>query len=409
MNTKEYKLIIKQSYETFEIHGYGFCGGSAGASCSQDDYLAEDGGDTPVTGQTQTYTFTVSPDIVMEGDARTRSEGTDAEKPTRCFMQVFDSDDLTPSTLYNGTKEGDSYTFTVTLASDKSYDYCFYADNDNYRISDLNNITWPNTGDVVAYAHVLSGKSGDIETSVTLKHIVTKITLKHIGSPFTVAAGEEFKISFPCANTFDVLNNAASTGNGYEDFTYTFAEGKTINDGDEVCSFYTIVPYQVENNPDITLNLHQLTQTISSIEWKINSHVTLQGDLSEDNPKWGATSEYVQKQIDFFFKKEDGTSEGTLRDFYYFYLPPGNIADLEAVLSAIFHKNVELNLTQFATIFYEVLDNDYTFAVSNNTIIMDLTIYINDSVTYVIRYDASYSADYENFSVVSNKLNQSTE
>ena len=57
------------------------------ASCSQDDYLAEDGGDTPVTGQTQTYTFTVSPDIVMEGDARTRSEGTEEEKPTRCFMQ----------------------------------------------------------------------------------------------------------------------------------------------------------------------------------------------------------------------------------------------------------------------------------------------------------------------------------
>ena len=59
-------------------------------SCSQDELL-DDGGDTPVTGQTQTYTFTVSPDIVMEGDAKTRSEGTEEEKPTRCFMQVFDS------------------------------------------------------------------------------------------------------------------------------------------------------------------------------------------------------------------------------------------------------------------------------------------------------------------------------
>ena len=38
-------------------------------SCSQDELL-DDGGDTPVTGQTQTYTFTVSPDIVMEGDAK---------------------------------------------------------------------------------------------------------------------------------------------------------------------------------------------------------------------------------------------------------------------------------------------------------------------------------------------------
>ena len=292
------------------------------ASCSQDE-LPGEGGDTPAPGQTQTYTFTVSPDIVMEGDAKTRSEGTDAEKPTRCFMQVFDNNVPVNTSAIQGVKDGDSYTFTVTLASDKSYDYCFYADNGNYDISDLRNITWPNTGDVVAYAHKLNGKPGDIETSVTLKHIVTKITLKHIGDSFTVTAGEEFKITFPCADAYNVLDDAASTGNGYEDFTYTFSEEKNISDGDEVCSFYTIVPYQVENNPDITLNLHQLTQTISGIEWEINSHVTLQGDLSEDNPKWGATSEYAQKQINYFFKQKDGTtSEGTLDGgVYRFYLP----------------------------------------------------------------------------------------
>ena len=374
------------------------------ASCSQDE-LPGDGGDTPVTGQMQTYT-----DIVMEGEAETRSEGTEEEKPNRCFMQVFDSDDLTPSTLYEGKKDGDSYTFTVTLASDKSYDYCFYADNGNYMITDdLRNITWPNTGTVVAYAHVLSGKPGDIETSVTLKHIVTKITLKHIGDPFAVAADEEFKISFPCADAYDVLNNAASTGNDYEDFTYTFAEGKDIDDGDEVCSFYTIVPYQVENNPDITLNLHHLKQTISSIEWKINSHVTLQGDLSEDNPKWGATKEYVEKQIDFFFEKEDGTSEGYLEDgVYKFYLSFGNITDLEKVLSAIFHKNVELDFTN-NIIFGEELDNDYIFVIRNDSVSGCLNIFINDGLIYVISY-ADYNSDnYANFSDVSNKLKNQTE
>ena len=296
------------------------------ASCSQDDYLAEDGGDTPVTGQTQTYTFTVSPDIVMEGDARTRSEGTEEEKPNRCFMQVFDDDVPVNTSIKEGAKEGDSYTFTITLASDKSYDYCFYADNGTANITDLRNITWPNTGNVVAYAHKLSGKPDAIETSVTLKHIVTKITLKHIGDPFTVAADEEFKITLPCADTYNVLSNTASVENGYENFTYTFAEEKIINDGDEVCSFYTIVPYQVENNPDITLNLHQLTQTISGIEWKSNSHVTLQGDLSEDNPKWGATKEYVEKQIDFFFKDEEGNPVGDLEGgVYQFYLSRENM------------------------------------------------------------------------------------
>ena len=40
------------------------------------------------------------------------------------------------------------------------------------------------------------------------------------------------------------------------------------------------------------------------------------------------------------------TSEGTLEGgVYRFYLQEENMADLEAVLSAIFHKNVKLDLT----------------------------------------------------------------
>ena len=308
------------------------------ASCSQDELL-EDGGDTPVTGQTQTYTFTVSPDIVMEGDARTRSEGTEEEKPTRCFMQVFDSElNVVKDRVMENITDG-SCTFEVQLATGKEYQVAFYADNSNAPVrNDLTNIQYdPSSGKVVAYGELVKGKPENMNSTVTLKHIVTKITLKHIGDLFAVRAGEEFKITFPCADVYDVLNNVASTGNGYKDFTYTFTEGKTINNGDEVCSFYTIVPYQVENNPDITLNLHQLTQTISGIEWKVNSHITLQGDLSEDNSKWGATKEYVEKQIDFFFKNENGDPVGFLEgDVYRFYLPEEKITDLEAVFKCYF-------------------------------------------------------------------------
>lgn len=206
------------------------------------------------------------------------------------------------------------------------------------------------------------------------------------------------------------MDNTASTVNGYEEFTYTFAEEKTINNGDEVCSFYTIVPIDVESWSDITLNLHQLTQTISGIEWNINSHVTLQGDLSESNPKWGATSEYVKDKIDFFFKDENGDPEGTETGsdgVYRFYLPLENITDLEKVLSAIFHKNVKLNLTN-GTIFNEVLDNDYTFAIMNELMNDCLNILINGTQTYVISY-AAWSNNYENFSNVSNKLKNQTE
>ena len=81
---------------------------------------------------------------------------------------------------------------------------------------------------------------------------------------------------------------------------------------------------------------------------------------------------------------------------------------MEAVLSAIFHKNVKLDLTQSYIIFEEVLDNDYTFRIINNQSSKYLDIYINTNKVYKVSYnpDDDY---YANFSVVSNKLKNQTE
>ena len=84
------------------------------------------------------------------------------------------------------------------------------------------------------------------------------------------------------------------------------------------------------------------------------------------------------------------------------------MADLEAVLSAIFHKSVELDLTRFGNIFEEVLDNNYIFTINNNYN-KYLDILINNNRNYAVYYDASDEVNYQNFSVVSNKLNQPTE
>ena len=278
------------------------------ASCSQDE-LPDEGEGTPATGQAQVYTFTVSPDIVMEGDAGTRSEGTDAEMPTRCFMQVFDSGEPVNNDVIEGVKEDGSFIFTITLASGKSYDYCFYADNGNHDINDLRNITWQNTGKVVAYAHKWSGEPEE-EMSVTLEHIVTKITLKHVGEPFMVSAGEEFKITFPCADTYNVLDNAASTGNGYEDFTYTFDKLTGIVRDDEVCTFYTIVPQNVADYPDITLTYRWRHLTIAGVTLKQNAHVVLQGDLSESSDKWNPTSASIEAKFRSYFYGDNGFPKG---------------------------------------------------------------------------------------------------
>ena len=84
------------------------------------------------------------------------------------------------------------------------------------------------------------------------------------------------------------------------------------------------------------------------------------------------------------------------------------MADLEAVLSAIFHKNVELDLTRSGTIFEEELDDYYTFKISHVKPSEYLDISINWNRTYVISYATHDSGIYANFSVVSDKLNQPT-
>ena len=96
---------------------------------------------------------------------------------------------------------------------------------------------------------------------------------------------------------------------------------------------------------------------------------------------------------------------------YRFYLPEEKITDLEAVLSAIFHKNVKLDLTPAGIIFDEVLDNDYTFTIRNNPAptIKCLDISINDNKTYIVYYNPMYDGYYANFSVVSDKLKNQTE
>lgn len=378
------------------------------ASCSQDE-LPGDGGDTPVTGQTQTYTFTVSPDILMEGEAGTRTPtATTDDQPTRCFMQVYDAAGVAQVTVpIAGTPSNDNgdYTFTTKLFSNTEYTYLFWADNANIEVADLKAV--PYTAGTVAFSYRTKGTPENVaKTTVSLKHAVTKLTLQTT-TETSVKADEVVRVTASCASSYNVAAPASSTFSSQTAEKVFEAATDFTGENPEVASFY-FIPENEEQ--DVDVEFHLLKQTIESVPLVANFHVYLQGDLSESNPKWGATSEYAQKQIDFFFKDENGYPEGTLTEgVYQFYLSPENIADLEAVLSAIFHKNVELDLTKNSYIFEEVLDNNYTLAVRNDILNMCLDILINNSRTCLINYNTWYSNLYENFSVVSDKLNQSTE
>lgn len=374
-------------------------------SCSQDELL-EDGGieEVPVT-----FTATVDYAIKTQGDdtagnmkqAATRATSTEDDAPSRFYAQAVSNGTL--SDVVEGTKIDDNtYSFTLQVPKDTKSDYMFWADNAiTEEPTDLRSV--PYTMGYIAFAATAQGTPETVGKTVELKHVVAKVTLKTT-TDVTFGDSRTIRLSASCASTYNVQTPSASSFEGKSISEEMTDAGLAANS--EVLTTY-IIP-----NPDdkaVTFSAHDLAQTIDVVHLVANTNVTLQGDLSEDNPKWGATKEYVEKQIDFFFKKADGTSEGTpVGGVNRFYLSEGNMADLEAVLSAIFHKSVELDLTRFGNIFEEVLDNNYIFTINNNYN-KYLDILINNNRNYAVYYDASDEVNYQNFSVVSNKLNQPTE
>ena len=372
-------------------------------SCSKEELPGDENTDEPE--QMQTYTFTVSPDLTMEGDAETRSEGTQEEMPTRCFMQIF-GNNVSQDVQQSESIENGSFTFSVKLPN-TTYTFLFWADKGSGDTpTDLQEVQYT-PGTVAFAAKVVNTPENVIKSGVSLKHAVTKLSLKTTAAT-SASEGESIKVTTTCATTYNVADLSVSSPSAYTAIK-TFNASTNFAANENIATFYFLPQNETQS---VDVEFHLLKQTIESVPLAANTHVTLQGNLSEDNPKWGATSEYAQKQINYFFKQKDGTtSEGTLDGgVYRFYLPEEKITDLETVLSAIFHKNVELDLTTVnIIIFEEVLDNDYTFTIKSNRASKSLDILINNNKTYVVNYNPAYDGFYTNFSVVSDKLKNQTE
>jgi len=182
----------------------------------------------------------------------------------------------------------------------------FYADNSKTSITDLAKVaSEPQT---VIYAATLSGTPENVEKAVTLKHIVTKISLKHTGTSFAVSEGDVLTFTYPCADSYNISKSSPSTGN-YKTFSYTFDAGRTINDGDEICSFYTIAPSNNNELSDITLKLYVYSRTISDVDLQANTHIVLQGNLSEAQEESEA---YKKETFLSCFYDENGNPKGDL-------------------------------------------------------------------------------------------------
>ena len=242
-------------------------------SCSKDDLLPDGSTDAPVTGQTQTYTFTVSPDITMEGDARTRTAGTPEEMPTRCFMQIF-GNNVNLDVQKGESIDNGSFTFSVKLPN-MAYTFLFWADNANNGSenppTNLRAIQY--TPGTVAFAAKKEGKPKEVsENGVILKHAVTKLSLQTTTAT-SASEGESIKVTTTCATTYNVDNPSASPYSK-QTATKTFDTPTDFAANSNIATFYFIPTDEAQ---DVDVEFHLLKQTIQNISLAANSHITLQG------------------------------------------------------------------------------------------------------------------------------------
>lgn len=272
-------------------------------SCSKDDLLPDGSTDAPVTGQTQTYTFTVSPDIAMKGDARTRTAGTPKEMPTRCFMQIFGNNvnlDVQPSeSIENG-----SFTFSVALPSNTDYTFLFWADNNSGDTpADLRAVQY--TPGTVAFAANVQGTLETVDKTVELKHVVAKVTLKTTTN-VTSEYSKNISLTASCASMYNVQEASASS---FEDKRVSIE----MTDAGFAANSEVLTTYIIPNpeNKTVTLGAHEMTQAISNVPLAANTRVTLQGDLSESSSKWGnPTSAYIETKFQSYFFNENDQPKG---------------------------------------------------------------------------------------------------
>ncbi len=206
------------------------------ASCSQSEELPQ------TDNGRKTVTFTAQPDYGL--NTRAVNDPKD-NKPTRAILEVYDkSGKLMDSRLETTNLENGGFTFTLELETTEQYDCYFWADANDYNVTDLADITYNADADMkkaIAFSARLENFTPSLDAkTVTLKHAVAKMVVKETG---TLADGDEIGISFTCPGySYNLKTN-----------TYTEAAGSSItidlphtaaadaNTGD-LLSAYLLVP-----------------------------------------------------------------------------------------------------------------------------------------------------------------------
>ena len=252
------------------------------ASCSQDEVMTDTGHDglVPVTLSA----------AVGDGVQTRTIDADNDEKPTRCYVQAFTTDDsgttLTPAPGYldspldmgEPTAEGTFSLANVYLNPNETYVFLYWADNEEKTASALTDLTrvaytYTRNGNLIAWAERSEAwnykTAGTAEISAELQHVVAN-----------VEAGCNITVTVP--TTYTGYNVADETViqeaiNKDTPFEHTVPNAITgTKDGTEVFSFYALVKDETQN---ITLTNGTNSQQVSNVPLGPNKHTTLVGDV----------------------------------------------------------------------------------------------------------------------------------
>ena len=249
------------------------------ASCSQDDALQS----TVNTNEgLKPMTITAK---VPTGGMQTRAAGDEAA--TRCYVQILNGNG---TELEDGNSkpiamdpDGGSFTTTVFLKGDNTYDFLFWADTetvtDQNVPTDLTAVAYTN-GQTIAWAGKIEDKVWDAKgIEIGLEHVVSRVTVITT-SNFTVDGKHPLTVTVPTVyGTYNVKADAvvedSEVPSGYvldvTDGTYTadteVAHFYVLGDGNQDLKLWYKGP---KENDEIT---------ITGVPVSANTHITLKGDI----------------------------------------------------------------------------------------------------------------------------------
>ncbi len=249
------------------------------ASCSQDDALQ-----STVNTNEGLKPMTITASLPTDG-MQTRAAGDEAV--TRCYVQILNGNG---TELEDGNSkpiamdpDGGSFTTTVFLKGDNTYDFLFWADTetvtDQNVPTDLTAVAYTN-GQTIAWAGNDLDKAWSAEgINVTLSHVVSRVTVTTT-SNFTVDGKHPLTVTVPTVyGTYNVDAGAvvedSEVSGGYmldvTDGTYTadteVAHFYVLGDGNQNLKLWYKGP---KENDEIT---------ITGVPVSANTHITLKGDI----------------------------------------------------------------------------------------------------------------------------------